>query len=104
MPRFSRCSSLPVLLALSLIPDSALAQSYPFEGAWDCGIGTFHFTAARYDTGEGEMEILDIAGIGDTYTLTFEDDYQLSLAMNPDGTMHWFSPVSGDGFDCRPLD
>ncbi len=41
------------------------------------------------------MEILDVAADGGGYVLTFEDDYQIALTMNPDGTMEWYSAVSG---------
>lgn len=77
------------------------AAPWPFEGSWDCEVGIFTFTGSDYDTGDQPMPIVDIAPEGDTFTLTFEDNYQLSLAMNPDGTMTWFSPVSGDSFLCR---
>ncbi|WP_225027363.1 hypothetical protein [Xinfangfangia pollutisoli] len=102
--------SAPLALSLVLLLSAALpaaAQSaaapWPFEGRWDCEVGIFTFTGQIYAPGDEEMEILDISGDGDTYTLTFADDYQLSLAMNPDGTMSWFSPVSGDSFLCQPL-
>jgi len=81
----------------------AAAAAWPFERVWDCEVGTFTFTESDYDAGDTPMPIVDIAPEGDTFTLTFEDNYQLSLAMNPDGTMTWFSPVSGDSFLCRPL-
>ena len=79
----------------------ALAAPWPFEGIWDCEQHQFSFSAVLYDPGEQPMPILDIAADGDTFTLTFEQDYQLSLAMNPDGSMTWYSPVSGDSFLCR---
>ena len=88
--------------AMIALAGPAAAASWPFEGVWDCEIGTFTFTDTTYDTGDDPMEIVDIAPEGDTFTLTFDDNYQLSLAMNPDGTMTWFSPVSGDSFLCRP--
>lgn len=89
-----------VLAAITAGP-SVAAAPWPFEGVWDCEVGTFTFTGSDYDSGEAPMPIVDIAPEGDTFTLTFEDNYQLSLAMNPDGTMTWFSPVSGDSFLCR---
>ncbi|MGA0542737.1 hypothetical protein [Neotabrizicola sp. VNH66] len=99
---------LALLLAAVAAPASAEMTegptSYPFIGRWDCEVGEFSFSATTYDPGEAPMEILDVAQDGQTYTLTFADDYQLSLGMNPDGTMAWFSPVSGDSFTCRPLD
>lgn len=82
-------------------PTAARSQPWPFEGSWDCERRQFHFSAALYDPGEQPMPILDIAAEGDTFILTFAQDYQLSLAMNPDGSMTWYSPVSGDSFLCR---
>lgn len=79
------------------------AEPYPFEGEWDCEVGRFAFTAETYDPGGEEMTILDIAQDGMTYVLTFADDYQIALEMNQDGTMGWFSAISGDAFLCRPL-
>ena len=79
------------------------AEPLPFEGRWDCEVGEFAFTATTYDPGEGAMEILDVAADGGGYVLTFEDDYQIALTMNPDGTMEWYSAASGDSFTCRPL-
>ncbi|PTE12772.1 hypothetical protein [Pseudogemmobacter blasticus] len=79
------------------------AENYLFEGKWDCEVGTFTFTDSTYDPGGEVMDILDVARDGSTFVLTFADDYQLGLSMNPDGTMEWFSAVSGDSFTCRPL-
>ena len=79
------------------------AQTWPFEGQWDCEVGIFTFTGSTYDPGGDEMEILDIARDGNSFTLSFADDYQLLLQMNRDGTMDWVSSASGDGFTCRPL-
>jgi hypothetical protein len=94
------------LVALGLLAacTPAGAEPYPFEGTWDCEVGTFVFTAEAYDPGDGPMAIQDIAGSDGVYILTFEDSYQLGLALQPDGTMVWSSAVSGDMFTCRPLD
>jgi hypothetical protein len=93
--------ALAVVLAVSVAP--AGAETWPFEGRWDCEVGEFTFTATTYDPGGEEMEILDVAQEGDSFILTFGDNYQIGLDMNPDGTMGWFSAVSGDSFTCRPL-
>jgi hypothetical protein len=86
-----------------LIPAPALAQTYPFEGSWDCEVGTFTFTGQIYDPGDAPMEILDAVQDGATWVLTFADDYQIALEIHQDGTMGWFSAISGDSFLCRPL-
>ena len=96
-------SPAPAALLLCLTAGAASAGPLPFEGEWDCEVGVFVFTATTYDPGGEEMEILDIARDGNAYVLTFADDYQLVLTMNPDGTMDWFSGASGDVFTCRPL-
>jgi len=96
-------SAAVTVSALCLVASAAAAGTLPFEGEWDCEVGVFTFTATTYDPGGEVMEILDIAREGEAYVLTFADDYQLVLTMNPDGTMDWFSAVSGDGFTCRPL-
>ena len=89
-------------MLLSALP--AAADDLPFLGRWNCEVAEFTFTASTYDPGGAPMEIRDIAQEGDDFVLTFDDDYQLSLAMNPDGTMAWFSPASGDSFTCTRLD
>lgn len=96
-------AGLALLLAVMGYPAFA-ATPWPFEGVWDCEVGVFTFSGSEYDPGDQPMTIVDIAPEGDAFTLTFEDNYQLSLAMNPDGTMTWFSPVSGDSFLCRRKD
>ncbi|NPD15719.1 hypothetical protein HOY34_10945 [Xinfangfangia sp. D13-10-4-6] len=90
--------------SLACFPLAAQAGNWAFEGVWDCDVGTFSFSDTAYEAGDDLMEIVDVAAEGDTFTLTFADDYQLSLAMNPDGTMTWFSPVSGDSYLCRRKD
>ena len=94
--------SLAALLFTGLSVCGSSAAPWPFEGDWDCELGRFRFSSTLYDPGDQPMQILDVAAEGETFTLTFEQDYQLSLAMNPDGSMTWYSPVSGDSFLCRP--
>ncbi len=104
-PRCERRTMRAFLISLILsgLALPVRAAEPAFAGRWDCGVGEFRFTADSYDPGGEPMEIHDIAVEGNTYVLTFADDYQLSLEMNPDGTMAWFSPVSGDSFICRRL-
>jgi hypothetical protein len=90
-------------LFLAACTPAAMAEPYPFEGRWDCEVGEFTFTDTTYDPGGEEMQILDVAQDGDSFVLTFADDYQIGLDINPDGTMQWFSAASGDSFTCRPL-
>jgi hypothetical protein len=94
---------LAAVVALSACVPAAQAEPYPFEGKWDCEVGQFTFTATTYNPGGEEMEILDIAQDANSYVLTFADNYQIGLDMNPDGTMSWFSAASGDSFTCKPL-
>lgn len=100
-PALPRLTGFCAALGLLAGAGQARAADWPFEGLWDCEVGVFEFTETTYDPGNAPMEIVDVAPEGDTFTLTFSDNYQLSLAMNPDGTMTWYSPVSGDSFLCR---
>ena len=81
----------------------AFAESYPFEGTWDCGVAIFSFTSEIYNNGSENMQITDVAAENTGYVLTFSDDYQLSVVVNGDGTLAWFSPASGDAFTCNPV-
>ncbi|MFN3724601.1 MAG: hypothetical protein ACK4VZ_16410 [Paracoccaceae bacterium] len=92
---------LSLCVMASLYAGAALAQEpHAFEGRWDCGVATFTFTADSYNTGSDDMPITDIAIDGTGFVLSFEDDYQLYVAVNEDGTLYWFSPASGDTFTC----
>ena len=93
------------ILSLALVACAApgFAQTYPFNGTWDCGVAVFSFSDEIYNNGSENMPITDIAVEGDGYVLTFEDDYQLSVSKNADGTLAWFSPVSGDSFTCTAV-
>jgi hypothetical protein len=91
------------MLALAGGSGPAVAGIYPFEGAWDCGVGVFTFTAQTYDPGGEEMEILDVARQGAVYVLSFADGYRLMLEMREDGLMEWVSGETGDSFTCQPL-
>lgn len=90
-------------LALAILPGPLLAQSHPFSGTWDCGVAIVSFNEQVYHNGSENLQISDVSEEGGAFILTFEDDYQLSLSLNPDGTLAWFSPVSGDSFTCTPV-
>ncbi len=94
----------PFAAALALAATPMQAQTYPFEGSWDCGVGVFTFTADIYDPGDNPMPIRDVAEDGGDYILTFDDAYQIALSSVSDTTMQWLSLASGDMFDCRRLD
>ncbi|MFE3837039.1 hypothetical protein [Pseudogemmobacter sonorensis] len=103
----TRIPSRMAVLAAALASSSpALAAGTPraFEGRWDCQIGEFVFDGMRYDPGTGPIEIQEIEHDGDVFILRFADGYQIFLALHPDGTMGWFSPASGEAFECRRLD
>ena len=93
---------LCVLLA-ALLPTQSLAETYPFEGKWDCEVATFTFTPDIYNNGSEDMPITDIAEEDGVYLLSFADDYQISVALNPDGTLSWLSGASGDAFTCTAV-
>lgn len=86
--------------SFALMSAPVLAQDLPFLGTWDCSVAIFSFTGTIYNNGSENMEITDISADGTGHILTFADDYQLSVAVNPDGTLNWFSPDSGDSFTC----
>ncbi len=90
-------------LLIAALGSTANAEPYPFEGTWDCQVAIFSFSGLIYNNGSENMDITDVAAEGDGYVLTFADDYQLSVAVNPDGTLAWFSPASGDAFTCNPV-
>ncbi|WP_435258858.1 hypothetical protein ACSBLW_03545 [Thioclava sp. FR2] len=90
-------------IAFLALSTPAIAEGYPFEGTWDCGVAIFSFTSEIYNNGSDNMQITDVASDSSGYILTFADDYQLSVAVNADGTLAWFSPASGDSFTCNPV-
>lgn len=103
--------ALPLLAAALAfaVPASAASASaneaYPFEGTWDCEVGTFTFTAETYDNGSDVLPIEEIQeGTDGSWTLMFADDYMITLGSFTDDAMGWFSPASGDAFSCTRVD
>ncbi|MFN4153485.1 MAG: hypothetical protein ACK4HF_02420 [Paracoccaceae bacterium] len=95
---------LTLSVVASLLTGAACsAKPLAFEGRWDCEVATFTFTAESYNNGADDMPITDIAAEGNGFILSFEDNYQFYVALNEDGTLYWFSPVSGDSFTCTRL-
>lgn len=74
-----------------------------YVGVWDCGIGTFTFTAESYNPGDSVLAIRAVEVDGGSYLLSFDDGYQIALSDVTDTTMSWLSLASGDGFDCSRL-
>jgi hypothetical protein len=95
--------ALILSVAATVWAGATFASPYAFEGRWDCQVAEFTFTATIYNNGTEDMPITDIAAEDNGFVLSFEDDYQLSVAVNDDGTLHWFSPASGDSFTCARL-
>lgn len=81
----------------------ACAAELPFIGKWDCGVGTFSFTAKTYDAGEGPMKIKGVKRTGNQYILSFAKGYKIGVGSVTAKTMHWFSFASGDDFECTRL-
>jgi hypothetical protein len=92
------------LAALMLTAVPACADSLPFVGAWDCGIGVFTFTAESIDTGDRLLPILDVAAQDGSYVLTLPDELQFSLLPLSETAMELLSFASGDAFTCQRLD
>lgn len=85
-------------------PLTADDGSFPFEGIWDCGMGTvIEMTARTYKLGQQpELVISEVVSLSDTALgVTFTDGYRLAFFDLTDSTMLWHSPASGDSFDCR---
>lgn len=86
--------------ALALFAAPALAADAPYVGEWDCeGYGTLTISGTSYDFGE-PATIADVSRDGPAYILTMTDGYMVAVAVEGD-TLNWFSPESGDGFECR---
>jgi len=95
-----------ILTALTLcagLATPAVAQTYTFEGTWDCQVATFVFTGTTYDNGTDTLTIDSIDGADGEYLINFPDGYQIVLADVTDTTMTWLSGASGDVFDCTRL-
>ena len=92
------------LLALATIAGGpALAdEELPFIGTWDCEVATFTFTADTYDNGSEILPIEEVQeGSDGSWTLMFADDYIITLSGFTGDEMGWFSPASGDSFQCK---
>jgi hypothetical protein len=78
----------------------ALAADEPYQGVWDCsGYGELTITATTYDFGE-RSTIAEVTRDGPAYILTMTDGYTVAVAVEGK-VLNWFSPESGDSFDCR---
>lgn len=91
-----------IAAALLLACGSSLAEDLPFVGTWDCQVATFTFTPTVYNNGSEDLPIEEAQeGTDGSYTLLFADDYTITLSGFTDDAMSWFSPASGDSFDCK---
>jgi hypothetical protein len=76
-------------------------EDLPFLGTWDCEVATFTFTRDTYDNGSEKLPIEEIQeGTDGSWTLMFADDYVITLSGFTGDQMGWFSPASGDSFQC----
>jgi hypothetical protein len=88
------------LLAFGSLP-AAAEDELPFIGTWDCEVATFTFTEDSYNNGSEDLPIQEIQeGTDGSYTLFFADDYIITLSGFTGDAMGWFSPASGDSFQC----
>ena len=91
-------------LLLAGIPALA-AEDLPFVGSWDCEVATFTFTEDSYNNGSEDLAILEAQeGTDGSYTLMFADDYMVTLSGFTGDEMGWFSPASGDSFQCSRVE
>lgn len=92
-----------LLAAVSVLP--AQADDLPFVGTWDCEVQTFTFTPTVYNNGSEDLPIQEVQeGSDGSYTLMFADDYIITLSGFTGDTMGWFSPASGDNFNCTRVE
>jgi hypothetical protein len=93
--------TIAVALGLAALCSVAAADELPFLGTWDCEVQTFTFTPRVYNNGSEDLPIEEIQeGSDGSYTLMFADDYIITLSGFTGNTMGWFSPASGDNFNC----
>lgn len=90
---------LAAVVALSGSVQSRAADELPFLGTWDCEVATFSFTPKFYNNGSEDLEIQE--GTDGSYRLLFADDYMITLSGFTGDGMGWFSPASGDSFQCK---
>jgi hypothetical protein len=92
---------LASVISLSGPVRSQAADELPFLGTWDCEVATFSFTPRVYNNGSEDLQIKEIQeGTDGSYTLLFADDYMITLSGFTGDSMGWFSPASGDSFQC----
>ena len=99
-----RILAVAALVALGVPPAAAISgDEAPYIGVWDCEVAVFTFTRESYDNGTDilPMRQIEIADRG--YVMTFDDDYQIAIALDGEDSMSWLSLASGDAFDCRRL-
>lgn len=96
----AQAAIVPVVLSSVAAP--ALAAEAPYQGVWDCsGYGELTITDDAYDFGE-RSEIAEVTRDGPAYILTMTDGYTVAVAVEGK-TLNWFSPESGDSFDCTRM-
>lgn len=99
-----RLSSAVIAVAsLLLVPHSALAAKYPFEGIWDCKVANFTFTDSTYHNGSELMKFSTVKRNGKNFIITFPDGYRIALSNVEPQSMVWSSAESGDDFVCKRI-
>ena len=89
-----------IAAVLTVLAAPAVAAQAPYEGTWDCdGYGELTIADDTYDFGE-RAEIAEVTRDGPAYILTMTDGYTVAVAVEG-RTLNWFSPESGDSFECR---
>lgn len=75
----------------------AASGDLPIFGVWDCGGGTMTIDSASY---EGKpIEVIE--KMGEDYLVTLTDGYRFAAFDVTTNSFTWYSPQSGDKFDCR---
>ena len=77
------------------------AQNYPFIGEWDCAVAIMRFTADTYSADSDPVGIASVEREGTDYFVTMVDGYSVGVGSITAQTMTWYSPQTGDSFDCQ---
>ncbi|MBC9247195.1 hypothetical protein H4P12_10825 [Paracoccus sp. 11-3] len=106
MPAFRAVALLGVLLLTACAPPpSPEPASLRFIGTWRCDMTTMVFTRNSYSPSPDEagMPIRQIETRGDETTMTFDNNYQITVKMNGTDQMSWLSGATGDAQQCTRI-
>lgn len=92
------------ILGAMIASAPAGAKDYPFVGTWDCEVATFTYTSESWNNGVATFPFSSVNCCkGDEAQLMFRGGYETQLSQITPDSMKWYSPASGDGFDCKRI-